>query len=393
MNPVPSASQHLPYCTAAATAVLIDGDKGVRPCDAYEGVGIHRPDTPSIDILGERTIAEVIRGPAWQEVRRQLEAQEIPPGCAKCVERERISGHSQRLMFQARRPPNWRSGLTYFELNSSNLCNLQCRHCCTLLSSRWVAHERKQGRRCGAVVPPDAALLRRSLEGLDLTHLDSVSLKGGEPMLNGDVAVLLRHLEAIGVLAKVTIWMVTNATVVNPEILQLMAQARRCFVCVSVDGIGAVQTYIRHGASEIERVEAAIEQYLALPNITLDRNTSVMVHNVFHLDRIDAWWNGLAARHPGRLRPCAYSLFVLWPEHLAVQCLQDRTRRALRNRYQALDPVLYAPVVRVLDQPFAGVRRHDEFVRRTQELDRELGTDVLEAVPELAEEMVLLGPQ
>ena len=58
-----------------------------------------------------------------------------------------------------------------------------------------------------------------------------------------------------------------------------------------------------------------------------------------------------------------------------------------------MDPVLYAPVVRVLDQPFAGVQRHDEFVRRTQELDRELGTEVLAAVPELAEEMVLLGPR
>jgi hypothetical protein len=106
---------------------------------------------------------------------------------------------------------------------------------------------------------------------------------------------------------------------------------------------------------------------------------------------VDQWWSDLARRIPGRFRPTHYDSFVLWPEELSVHCLQDATRARLRAKYETLDPSLYAPIVRVLSQPFAGPALHDAFVRRTRRDDEELGRSVLDAVPELAEEMVLLG--
>jgi MoaA/NifB/PqqE/SkfB family radical SAM enzyme len=379
-----------PLCTAAHTAVLIDADKTVRPCCAYSGTDIK--GSLGIAKLGEIDLAGALATESWQTVRKKLAAGTVPAGCAMCIRREHQIGNSQRMVMEQRESPNWQAGITYFELNSSNLCNLQCRHCSPLFSSRWSAHGKKHGwKDVSPIVPPDGALLQRSLDSVDLSHLEFVSLKGGEPMLNSDVLTLLEHLAKIDVLPRVTVSMVTNGTVIDEQILTLLRAARQVEVCFSVDGFGPVQTYIRHGGSHIEKIEKAARRYAAEPNFTISRNTSVMIYNVFSLDRIDAWWNTLAAEFPGKFHH-RYGLFVLWPEHLSVSCLQDKTRRQLRAKYEALDAKLYHPVLRALSLPYAGDAMHDQFVRSTQKTDLELGRKVLDAVPELAEEMRLLEP-
>jgi len=387
----PSTAGHRdadPLCSAAETALLIDVDKGVRPCCAYEGK--HLSSGPSVAKLGAAKLDEILSGPEWSEVRDQLARHEVPPGCHNCIERESRVGSSQRLTMKRRESANWRKGITYLEVNSSNVCNLQCRHCSPLFSSRWAKHKQKAGDDSAKVVLPDGDLLLSNLRRLDLQHLEYVAIKGGEPMLNSDMLVLLEHLDAIGVIGKLTLHMVTNGTVTSPPLLELMGKARKCEVCLSVDGAGDVQTYIRHGSSAIERLEEAVAIYAGMANVTLSRNTAVMAYNVFCLDAIDKWWDSLPARFPGAYARHKYGLFVLWPQALAVHCLQDHTRAALCERYRAIDADYYAPVIRVLEQPFAGERRHNEFVRLTQKNDVELGRSVLDAVPELADEMVML---
>jgi hypothetical protein len=294
---------------------------------------------------------------------------------------------------EARRSPNWQRGITYLELNSSNLCNLQCRHCCSVFSSRWSQHEHRHGRPAADITRPDRELLLRSLAEVDMRHLDYVSIKGGEPMLNADVRTLLEHLQQIGVFGNVVVDIVTNGTVVDPATLALLRAAKEVRICLSIDGVGAVQPYIRHGGSGIDKVERSIAIYAAMPNVTLTRNTSVMVYNVFQLDAIDAWWTGLGTRFPGRYLHPDFSLLVLSPEALSIACLQDHTRAALAAKYAALDPRLYGTVVAMLRAPFAGAERHDAFVDLTESMDRELGCSVLDAVPELAPEMARLLPQ
>ncbi|MFM1874236.1 MAG: hypothetical protein RL398_3658 [Planctomycetota bacterium] len=377
-------------CTTPTTAVLLDVDKSVRPCCAYEGA--HLKGSYGIEKLGERTLREVLDGSTWQGVRDALDRGEIPSGCANCLERERLVGNSQRTVMEQRLSPQWRDGITYFELSSSNLCNLQCRHCAPLFSSRWSAHRTRQGwTDVAPIVRPNAEVLRRSLQSVDLSHLEFVSLKGGEPMLNADVLVLLDHLDDLGVLERVTVSMVTNGIVIDERILAKLRKAKKVTACLSIDGFGPVQTYIRHGGSELEKIAPNVHRYAQEPNFFVTRNTSVMAYNVFSLDRIDAWWDALAAAYPGKFHH-RYGLFVLWPEHLAISCLQDATRHRLHEKYAALDPKRYAPVLRALELPYAGDAMHDRFVDQTNKLDRELGRAVLDAVPELRDEMERITP-
>lgn len=384
-----------PFCTAFHTSLVVDPDKGVRPCCSFEG---------HLGNLADNSLAEVLSGPVWKSAVAEVEAGGVPEGCRKCMEREQKTGWSVRTMYmkEARsiRDGSWSKGLTELEINSSSICNLACTHCNVDFSSRWVKQVKDlqalgvpHGRHVSDKVhKPDPVAMRTHLEGLDLSHLQIARFKGGEPMLNDDVPVVLRYLDEIGVLRKVTVNMVSNGSVVNPEVKALLAKAGAVTMCISVDGIEGVQEYIRKGPSQIEHIERFIEAYVELPRLTFAMSCSVMAYNVFHLDRIADWWNAHEKRWPKRFGKHRYSLHVVEPELLSVNVLQDDTRRALREKYSALSNADYRSVLQALEQPWAGAQVHDDFVAYTRGMDQLHGEDAAKLIPELAHELVLLRP-
>jgi MoaA/NifB/PqqE/SkfB family radical SAM enzyme len=383
-----------PYCTAPFTSLTVDPDKGVRPCCTFDGVLGNLRDTPLRDIL---------RGPQWRKVQADVASDALPDGCVSCYEREKATGWSNRISFtQARATRNgqWRKGLTDIEINSSNVCNLACTHCSVDFSSRWahlVAQLEEEKvphyRRAGALLhKPDPEGMVRHLSALDLRHLDVARFKGGEPMLNPDVPAVLRYLEDKSILPRVKVSFVTNGSVVNEEVLRLLRRAESVEMCISVDGMGKVQEYIRHGPSGIPRIERFIAAFSSLERIEFNLSISIMVYNVFSLDRISRWWNAFRDTYPGKMRyPLSFHLEVVNPAILAVNVLQDASRSRLIEKYQGLSDADYDSVVLALKQPFAGVQIHNDFVAYTRGLDKIWKADVLDAVPELADEMKLLG--
>jgi len=381
-----------PYCTAPFTAATIDPDKGVRPCSCFEGVLGNLRDSP---------LADILRGPQWQKVRAQMDSGALPKGCTGCYEREKATGWSDRKLFiEARATKNgqWSKGFTELEINSTNVCNLACTHCSPDFSSRW-AHLIKRleqekvphYRRPAELHKADPEAMVRHVAGLDLTHLDVVCFKGGEPMLNPDVRAVLRYLDDRGILKRVRVTFVTNGSIVDDEILDLLRRAESVLMSISVDGIGRVQEYIRRGPSEIPRIERFIAAFATLKKIEFTLSISIMAYNVFSLDRITRWWNGFRDIYPGKMRyPLFFLLEVISPPILAVNVLQDATRRELLAKYRSLSDANYAAVIAALEQPFGGAQIHNDFVEYTLGMDRIWKSDVLEAVPELAPEMVRL---
>ena len=381
-----------PYCTAPFTAATIDPDKGVRPCSCFEGVLGNLHDSSLRDILGS---------PQWKNVRAEMERGDLPKGCTSCYEREKATGWSDRKLFiEARATKNgqWSKGFTELEINSTNVCNLACTHCSPDFSSRWMHLIKRleqenvpHYRRTGEIHKADPEAMVRHVAGLDLSHLDVVCFKGGEPMLNPDVRAVLRYLDERGILKKVRVTFVTNGSVVDEEILDLLRRAESVLMSISVDGIGKVQEYIRRGPSEIPRIERFIEAFATLKKIEFTLSISIMAYNVFSLDRITQWWNGFRDVYPGKMRyPLFFLLEVISPPILSVNVLQDATRRELLAKYRGLSDANYAAVIAALEQPFGGAQIHNDFVEYTRGMDRIWKSDVLDAVPELASEMVHL---
>ncbi len=383
-----------PFCTAPFTSVVVDPNKGVRPCCTFQG---------HLGNLEDESLRGILTGKAWKALQEDVNTGVWPEGCVNCLEREAATGWSVRTMYmqEARsiHDGSWRKGLTELEVNSSSICNLACTHCSTEFSSRWVQelarleaegvpHHRTLDDR---VFKPDPQAIVREISALDLRHLQIARFKGGEPMLSPDVPAVLRHLRERRVLERVTVNIVSNGTSVNADVLELLRGAQSVHMVVSVDGPTGVQEYIRHGPSGIDRIEGFIAAFAALERISFSMSVSVMAYNVFSLDRIADWWNRLGERHPGKLNiPHRFSLHVVSPAILALNVLQDATRQPLLEKYGALANADYGSVLTALHQPFAGARLHDEFVAYTRGVDRLHGTDVLAVIPELAAELAPL---
>jgi MoaA/NifB/PqqE/SkfB family radical SAM enzyme/tetratricopeptide (TPR) repeat protein len=385
----------MPFCTAPFTSAVVDPDKGVRPCCVFDG---------RLGNLRETRLRDLLEGEAWQEMQEQVARGDMPPGCGKCYQREKATGWSVRHSFmQARATLNgeWRKGITELELNSSSVCNLACTHCNVDFSSRWahlvaqlderkVPHYRISHQQ---VFNSDPEAMVRHLSELDLGHLEQIRFKGGEPMLNADVPAVLRYLHGRGMLQRMRVFMVTNGSLVNEEVLGLLAHASKVDISISVDGVGKAQEYIRHGPSGTPRLEESIATLATLPRIEMNTCVSIMAYNVFTLDRITRWWDSLRRRHGAKLRhPIAFQLEVIEPPILAVNVLQDATRKRLIRKYRWRWDADYSSVVQALRQPFAGTKLHNEFVEYTRGMDAVRKTDWRDAVPELEAEMVELAP-
>ena len=431
----------LPLCTAPFTSLIIDTHKGVRPCCTWDDLYFGN--------LRQDRLTDILQGEGWRRLREAHLHHEWPRGCINCRQREEQTGWSLRQSYLGREAslqkadgcyfsPNWQAGLTYLELNSSNLCNLACLHCTGAFSSRWLHEERKleregvsfeghgtgnqDGRRFQTheLHLPDARLLLENLARLDLSFLETVNLKGGEPMLNRDVRVLMRSLHEQGLLPGVEIHVSTNGTCIQEETLACLGHARSVKIWLSVDGAGPVQEYIRHGKASIALVEETIGRIARIGSAEFGLCTSVMPYNVFTLDRILAWWESLHARFPTRrFLGARFTLMVTVPRHLSLGVLQDSTRQGLIDFYRSRplpshppdrpdagwmaglartvrsafggnrrDP--YGDVIQALRQPYLGHEVHNRFVAYTRRMDACRGKRVLEAIPELRREMVLL---
>jgi hypothetical protein len=376
-----------PLCVAARTALLIDPDKSVRPCCSYGNYGQHLPGTWGIDRLSPaRRLADIVRSEPWQQVVEALDRGAIPTGCADCMRREVETGASLRRNLYS---PNWQRGLTYLELNTSNKCTLQCRHCGPGFSHRWAKDLGGEiHAACGDELLP-------TLRELDLSHLERVMFKGGEPMVNGDVAVTLNYLREIGRLEHTHVSMVTNGSVIDDELVELMLDSHSVGLSISVDGVGDVQRYIRHGRSDTSLIERFVARWRDLQAarrvptyVDVRPLVSVMVYNVHALPAIAEWWRRVQ-QQPGHLTmlPIQFDHFVLDPPELSVTVLRDPARARLAAHLQALDAGLYGNVVRLLQQPWAGAETHAAFVQRTRSHDALLGTRLEDLVPGLAREL------
>ena len=75
-----------------------------------------------------------------------------------------------------------------------------------------------------------------------ITHLRFI---GGEPLLIKEVVTMMRRLIETGAASNITLWTITNGTIINEEYLDLAQRFKSCDLMLSLDGIGAVNDYIR----------------------------------------------------------------------------------------------------------------------------------------------------
>ena len=392
-------------CTAPFTALMVTPERKVRPCCKFLG---------DLGDLNKQTITEVLDSTTVKDLQKDMYANKWPTGCYDCRSLEKITGQSVRTAFipgGVSYSNNWKDGITVIELSSSNICNLSCAGCSTRFSSGWVKYTKVIEKtndtkfyrdiiKEGPIINPDNDLLIKNLSGLDLTYLNRINIKGGEPLLNTDMLAALRYFDEIDILHKLEIHMDTSGAVIIDktinETIALLCKAKQVVFGLSVDGPEEVTTYIRHSSKNMASLDN-MRNFISIfekNNITFMVAPTIMVYNIFSLDRLIEWWLYDITPSFNHLDLDIYLFnFLIGPNYLSLQALQPATISRLIGYYNNIIKTKecghwFSHFPDALENiEYGGHELHNQMVKYTLDMDKLKGQNVLDAVPELTNEM------
>ena len=287
--------------------------------------------------------------------------------------------------YRLERRPDW----FIFELG--NVCNLKCRSCNPVSSSR-VAADRVQVAWTGEApaLEGNGTPWFKRIDNLaemiaGAGHEKAVlSLMGGEPFLIEQTWLLLDELVARGVAPSIYVGLSTNGQQRSARLEGLAPRFRGFNVSVSIDGYGKLNDYLRHGADWPKLVDN-LAWLRAIPNV------DVAIVPTFQ--------NGNALDMPALLRfvdaldlPLAHNVLTE-PARLRPANLPPTVRRIATRRLRGYLDVECKPVNRGVVRAYCEILEEPgdtfdpdlfrEFATFTNDLDADRGESLREAAPEL----------
>jgi radical SAM protein with 4Fe4S-binding SPASM domain len=393
-------------CTAPFTSIVITSEQTVRPCCKYAS---------DLGDLNKQTVAEILASTTVKNLQKDMYAHIWPKACEECKISEERYGNSLRLrMGTNRHDKQGCVNITYLEISSSNVCNLSCAGCSTRFSSGWLKYAKVIEKTTDTefyrsiiqeapIIKPDSKLLIKNLIELDLTHCKDIYFKGGEPLLNTDVLVVLRYLDKIDMLRKIVIRMDTSGAVIIDktinETVALLYKAKQVVFGLSIDGPEEVTTYIRHSSKNMASLDN-MRNFISIfekNNINFMVSPTIMAYNIFSLDKLIEWWLYDIKPAFKHLTLDMYLVnFLIGPDYLSLQTLQPATINRLIDHYnniiktKAHGSVFSHFPDALKNVEYGGDKLHNQMVKYTLDMDKIKGQNVLDAVPELTDEMVLI---
>jgi radical SAM protein with 4Fe4S-binding SPASM domain len=391
----------IPLCAAPFNSVCIHPNKRVTPCCAFTGGLGNLNDTP---------LDKILKGPELLQLQEDMRNKIWNPGCLSCKRSEENAGRSARLDIAEYRQYDSSRSLTFFENNSSNTCNLVCYMCNPSFSSLWSEFDKEWNWLdklkdpvsdvsgiSWKIHPADVEFAEESLSKIDFSKLQKIMLKGGEPFLNKENIVLLRHLENIGRLDKIAIMLNTNATYINHQMLELLKKAKNVGFMISIDGPDSLNRWLRWGyknpeISSVENLLNNIKVFLEMPNFKFLGNTfAIGAYSIYRLEEFRKWWDSTVwTLDKMNISKAKFNFFVNNTPGI-VSALSPNTREKLAQKYELLDSEFYSTVINYLkNEPYVGDDLHDKFVESTFKLDKTRDTSITDIIPEIKEELVYL---
>jgi radical SAM protein with 4Fe4S-binding SPASM domain len=398
-------------CTAPLASVLIDTHKGIRPCCYFQGNFMGN--------IKEQPISEILSSERWKQLKQKMYDKEWPSECLDCKKIEDDTGFSLRKAYLngSIDIEGWENGkLTYIEFNGSNICNLACLHCHPGFSSRWVTDNKKARVMAETLTPekkeralifrsvvqltddtrfqttkmhlPNPELVLENLKQLDLTNIRTLNFKGGEPCLNSETIAVLQHVDDLGLLGNIKVYVTTNGTYITDEMIFLLSKSKHVEFLISVDGIGELFNYIRYGDAKFNDIEPVIARVNTLNNVNIRLNCSTMNYNAFNLVEIRDWKIDLSKKYDKIITYGGFQNMVQSPAYLSVNTLSDDIRKQLIDYYTVNnDSGDFSIVITTLRNNYLGDEEHQKWVEYTELMESIRGNSILELVPQLTSEL------
>lgn len=252
------------------------------------------------------------------EVKRSISRGIVPYDCESCVKLESQNYPSTRTLalqdwdYTIDTVPN---DILYLDLRHSNLCNFSCRSCEPSFSSEIARELQKNLKLKKYHSVTDIHLENtKSQEGINnlLPTVQRINFTGGEPLLIKKNIDILEDLISTDN-TNCEILITTNASVINNKILDLIGHFNQVHWTLSIDAVGSVAEYVRHG-TVWETVDHNIRKILSIKQ-SVAFNTTITAYNILDLSTLLEYFKELKNLHSDQPLELWFSV-CLYPEFL-----------------------------------------------------------------------------
>jgi organic radical activating enzyme len=262
---------------------IVVGSFDLSPCCNFSGKGFSK---------NVNTVQAFTDSTQMKNLRMEMVAGKKPKDCSACYQTEKHLGSSMRTAANEKYPRAWLNPpkLRSLEFNLGNVCNLKCRGCSSVHSSRWYRDEVALGddeRGFNGVLRPNLDQLNKLLP-----NIETLKLLGGEPFLTPEHNEILYSIRDQNIVHQLKIEYATNGTVrVSDEILEIWRNLKGLRLFFSIDGLGKNNDFFRTG-SEWQRIIENINWYrkeLAQCKVEFGIHTVVNIYNVREIVELDVF--------------------------------------------------------------------------------------------------------
>lgn len=307
-------------------------------------------------------------------VRAEMLAEREPSMCRECYDQERKGFPSLRQksnkeykIFEAYAPKylthfNYpRSTPIDYEFQLTNLCNLKCLMCDEIASSAIATENKKLN--ISRVKNEDFAVTNEEVSRLRqiiLNNPEKINFRGGEPLLIPEIKNLLLWALDQDLLSDTQVHITTNGTKLTPEWLEILHKIPKLRVMLSVDAVGDLYEYMRHGA-KWDKVEAHAKILSEIPGIDFLVFGVLQNINVLKFHELEHW--------------CKKNGYYLMVENIA-----DPDIFSIGNfPEKLLDMVNFSKSVK----PLNNTELWGKFVKEINTRDKLRKVSILDVIPEL----------
>jgi len=306
----------------------------------------------------ESNMTDLFNSEKMNYVRKKMTDGEEVVGCEKCYHLEKIGSFSLRLfsnwyfkkLLVENKVEEWGDDLygvgerdvdintdwltelkpiinrgpeiDWLGIHASNVCNLSCRGCYSMLSSKWKKDEKKLGINPYPLYDKDLNEFN-----IDFKKTKLITMFGGEPLYMKQNDQLMDSLIKEDTVEETILQYYTNGTILpNTKTLDVWKKLKKLQLFISIDAYGTENDYFRNG-SDWKTVEKNVLKFIDYANQyswELGTNTLINIYNIDRLEVLHNWLLDIGIKE----EKIVYNL-AIYPQELDIRNLPEDYKKQL----------------------------------------------------------------
>ena len=346
--------------------------------------------------LNDVSIREMLNSESFKEVRLEMLAGKEPSACTRCYDEERAGIKSKRQEENSRYLQSSMNVIEdmkedgtiedmdfqFVELRLGNICNLKCRTCNPVSSSKWKKEYSKLQQELDFVTDysniEDGVWFEMDSFWGELLgnskNLKRIYVNGGEPTLVEKHFAFLYNLIETDRAKDIDLWYNINVTNLPTNLLTMWRSFKSIAVTASIDDLRDRNEYIRSGSEwDINLLNLSILRSTDWIDLSICQTLSA--YNIFYVDKFYEYF--------GETGDKIHHNWCYDPEYLSPWHLPDDVKEEIISRCQNMPEYMRNNITQTLSKP-RDENKFKQFISYNRKLDLMRKTKFSDTFPELA---------